>query len=106
MLHLGTGLCSIPLDVLKNTNREDRGATVGRGLDCVVSINQHNDSHSKLYKFISKRHALLRLSDDGLYVKNFELKNGTFVNQTKLAEDSWVKLHENDIISLGWCVLS
>lgn len=104
MLHLGTGLCSIPVDVLNNTTLDDRGATVGRGQDCVVSINQHNNTHSKLYRLISKQHALLRLSDDGLYVKDFESRNGTFVNQTKLTDNSWVKLRENDIVSLGWCV--
>lgn len=76
---------------------------IGRDSCCDIRI-QYDGNDSKLYKLISKKHAELMLSAEGVFVRDGDSKNGTFINNTRI-EGGWFSLSESDYISLGWYVV-
>lgn len=76
---------------------------IGRDLSCDIRI-QYDGDGSKLFMLISKKHTTIRLSYKGVFVKDSNSKNGTFVGNTMVDAESWHELQERDHISLGWYV--
>lgn len=62
---------------------------IGRALECDISI---------LEPALSRKHAELELTDDGLLIRDLGSVNGTFVNGEKVDE---VSLHDGDVLAFG-----
>lgn len=65
--------------------------TIGRGLD--NSIVVEDDARS-----LSRHHAEIQVTDKGIYVTDLNSSNGTFVNQTKIVQQS---LNHDDLVQFG-----
>jgi pSer/pThr/pTyr-binding forkhead associated (FHA) protein len=50
---------------------------------------------------VSRRHALLWGTDDGLYIRDLESTNGTYINGFRLQPKQPYKLRNNDKIEVG-----
>jgi hypothetical protein len=48
---------------------------------------------------VSRRHAVIERDDDGLYIKDLESLNGTFVNRTRITQRQ--RLHDGDEVQIG-----
>jgi FHA domain/zinc-ribbon domain len=48
---------------------------------------------------VSRRHAVIEREEDGLYIKDLESLNGTFVNRTRIADRQ--RLHDGDEVQIG-----
>ena len=81
----------------------DVSVEVGRDSACDVRI-QYDGDDSALYKLISKKHAELHLSHRGVFVRDLNSKNGTFIGNTRLDPEKWAQVNERDCVSLGWYV--
>lgn len=77
---------------------------VGRDPSCALRI-QYDGEDSKLYKLISKKHAEILLSLSGVFVRDVDSKNGTFVGNSRVEPGRWISLNDGDCISLGWYVV-
>ncbi|MEX2326992.1 MAG: FHA domain-containing protein [Pseudomonadales bacterium] len=62
---------------------------IGRALECDISI---------LEPALSRKHAELELTDDGLLIRDLGSVNGTFVNGEKVDE---VALNDGDVLAFG-----
>lgn len=62
---------------------------IGRALECDISI---------LEPALSRKHAELELTDDGLLIRDLGSVNGTFVNGEKVDE---VSLNDGDVLAFG-----
>jgi pSer/pThr/pTyr-binding forkhead associated (FHA) protein len=62
---------------------------IGRALECDISI---------LEPALSRKHAELELTDDGLLIRDLGSVNGTFVNGEKVDEAS---LNDGDVLAFG-----
>ncbi len=51
-------------------------------------------------RFISRRHFVIRCSDDGCYVRDENSKNGTWLNNERLGNE-WRRLSDNDVINVA-----
>ncbi|MBD2149301.1 FHA domain-containing protein [Pseudanabaena sp. FACHB-1277] len=65
--------------------------TIGRGLD--NSIVVEDDARS-----LSRHHAEIQLTDNGIFLTDLNSSNGTFVNQTKIIQQ---KLRDGDLVQFG-----
>lgn len=65
--------------------------TIGRGLD--NSIVVEDDARS-----LSRHHAEIQVSENGIYVTDLNSSNGTFVNQAKIVQQ---KLNHDDMVQFG-----
>ena len=65
--------------------------TIGRGLD--NSIVVEDDARS-----LSRHHAEIQVTDNGIYVTDLNSSNGTFVNQTKIIQQ---KINHDDLVQFG-----
>lgn len=77
---------------------------VGRDASCDIAI-QYDGDESTLYKLISKKHAEIRLSSSGVFVKDSNSKNGTFLGNMRLTPDVWTVVKDRNCVSLGWYVV-
>jgi pSer/pThr/pTyr-binding forkhead associated (FHA) protein len=50
---------------------------------------------------VSRFHALIQKIKDDYFIKDLCSANGTFVNNTKVPENKYIKLKKGDIILLG-----
>lgn len=67
---------------------------LGRGADVDLQLDDPG---------VSRRHALLCIQDESLFVEDLESMNGTFVNGQAIS--SRVALREGDLLALGPCEL-
>ncbi|MBI4126000.1 MAG: FHA domain-containing protein [Deltaproteobacteria bacterium] len=67
--------------------------TIGRDPDCSFSIAEH---------VMSRRHAKISKRWGGIFIRDLESKNGTFVNNRRVVEEY---LHDGDRIALGTIVI-
>lgn len=65
--------------------------TIGRGLD--NSIVVEDDARR-----LSRHHAEIKVTDEGIYVTDLNSSNGTFVNQAKIGKQ---KLNHGDMVQFG-----
>ena len=77
---------------------------VGRDSSCDVAI-QYDGDDSTLYRLISKKHAEILLSSAGVFVRDLNSKNGTFLGNTRLLPEVWTTVEDRQCISLGWYVV-
>src|SRR5947208_13561519 len=66
---------------------------VGRGEDCDIRIQDHS---------VSRKHARVEPTNDGVFVSDLMSTNGTFVND-RLIEGSSL-LHDGDYLRIGNCI--
>lgn len=67
--------------------------TIGRGDDCDICLDMNN---------VSREHARVSPSSDGVYLEDLESTNGTYVNDVKIGLD---RLRNGDHIKIGGSVL-
>lgn len=51
--------------------------------------------------YVSGRHGIIEIADDGIYLTDIGSTNGTLLNDAKLAPDQRTKLTKDDVIRLG-----
>lgn len=74
--------------------------TIGRRVGAPqvdVDVSQHNG----LELGVSRVHASMRPTKDGLFLYDMGSTNGTYANNVKATADAPLKLKDNDIISFG-----
>ena len=66
-------------------------------------IGRENElaDYLKSKTFVSRKHALLTVTTEGLFLQNLSSANGTFVNNEKLDDNNAYSLCEGDEIGLG-----
>ncbi len=65
---------------------------VGRGADAHIRLRD---------KAVSERHAVLRITDDGVFVEDLGSSNGTLVNGVDIAPDTIIPLSSGDKVAFG-----
>ncbi|MDA3957138.1 FHA domain-containing protein [Oceanispirochaeta sp.] len=63
---------------------------IGRSTECSLILQAPS---------VSRKHSLIRLFGEGVYLKDLGSRNGTFVNGVRIIEEK--QLRNNDIIRLG-----
>ena len=53
------------------------------------------------FKFISSRHAEIRLKDNNWFLRDLDSTNGTCINKQKLDTNSDYEIHDGDIVTLA-----
>jgi len=71
-------------------NLPSRTVTVGRDEGCAVRLNTHE---------VSREHCTLRVDGDQIHVKDLGSRNGTFINDQEVKEESPLK--SGDILRIG-----
>ena len=54
--------------------------------------------------FVSRKHALITVTSEGVFIQNLSNANGTYVNNERIDNNSAIKLCKNDEIGLGGLV--
>ncbi len=78
--------------------------TIGRGTGNSISLGNLNglaNVEEKNLLLLSRKHAQLSVRDGQLQIMDCNSVNGTWVNDCRLAQDSWKVLHDKDLVSLG-----
>jgi pSer/pThr/pTyr-binding forkhead associated (FHA) protein len=71
-------------------NLPEKTVVVGRDEDCAVRLNTHE---------VSRRHCTLLVNGDEIRVNDLESRNGTFINDVEVKEESILK--PGDILRVG-----
>lgn len=71
-------------------NLPKKTVVVGRDEGCAVRLNTHE---------VSRQHCTLRVDGDEIYVKDLGSRNGTFINDQEVKEESPLKV--GDILRVG-----
>ena len=71
----------------------DHSLVVGRGEDCDIRIQDHS---------VSRKHARIESTADGIFVSDLMSTNGTFVNDRTI--DGTTVLHDGDYLRIGNCI--
>lgn len=74
-----------------------RGATTQRNRHVFVALQGPDESG----KGVSRKHASLYVSHDGLYIKDHNSTNGTWLNGTKIPPETRQTIAHRDVIKLG-----
>lgn len=51
--------------------------------------------------FVSRRHAKLKVTSEGVFIENLSKANGTYINNEKIDDGKSYKLHVHDEVGLG-----
>ena len=74
-------------------------------LDCpcehILGREHELASYLKSKRFVSRKHAKLTVSSEGVFIENLSKANGTYVNNEKLDDALAYKLCTGDEIGLG-----
>jgi pSer/pThr/pTyr-binding forkhead associated (FHA) protein len=54
--------------------------------------------------FVSRKHALITVTSEGVFIQNLSNANGTYVNNERIDNNSAIKLCKDDEIGLGGLV--
>lgn len=54
---------------------------------------------------VSRRHCVLHARDGGIFVRDLESTNGTWVNETEVARADEMPLRSGDLLKVGGCIL-
>ncbi len=66
--------------------------SIGRDVDNDIVVDN---------KLASRHHALIQKIKDAYFIKDQGSTNGTFVNDTRIPNDKYIKLNAGDKISIG-----
>lgn len=81
------------IEIIYATVAEGRSCLIGRSRKCDVILKD---------EFCSSKHCEFKFQDGYLVVKDFESKNGTYVNGNKVTE-SYINL--GDYVNIGYCFI-
>ena len=76
----------------------------GREIPLVAKISIGRDQSNSIIiddKLVSRFHAEIQKIKEDYFIKDLNSSNGTFVNNTRIPDDKYVKLENKDIIRIG-----
>ncbi len=66
--------------------------TIGRDKENMIHVDDN---------LVSRRHAVIQKIKEAYFVSDLESRNGTFVNEKRVAAGSYIKLSLGDVIRVG-----
>lgn len=75
--------------------------TIGRQLGNQSSVDLDLDPHGAAQEGVSRTHAVIAVRDDGVFLKDFDSRNGTFLNKSELYPLREYPVTDGDTITLG-----
>ena len=70
-------------------------------VDIFVPLEIQNVVSVKSKSFVSRKHARITVTEEGVFIENLSKANGTYLNNEKLDDDKAYKLCIGDEIGLG-----
>jgi pSer/pThr/pTyr-binding forkhead associated (FHA) protein len=91
---------------LKNINRTRTSFVVfmGKSIPMVAQMTIGRERDNSIViddNMASRHHAVIQKIKEDFYVKDLGSTNGTIVNDVRIENDKYVKLHQKDVIRIG-----
>lgn len=91
----GAGIYSVKIQrkdqtISKVVNEES--FTIGRSVDCTISLNENS---------ISRVHVTVATKNNQIWIEDRGSSNGTFLNDLKIVQNTWVNVVSTDFVRLG-----
>jgi len=94
-----TANSDLPPEIYVNIGIEEK-FSIGR-FDAVVGKKQSDFEFGKNTKAVSRRHAVIGLSEDGYYITDIGSTAGIYINKSRIAPEKPCKISDGDLVSFG-----